>query len=231
MKGACTWAKQLLTKQFLLIIFLGYFSASGCTVKETQASNSVAGEVKNVGWVENGKIAGIDQDIKFKLDTGATTSSINAEILKKPEDETESGGMIKFRYQDEENTSKVYELPVTRWVKIESRTKDYIRRPVVRMRMCVAGRWIEEEVNLADRSEFNYSVLVGRNMLKKGKLAINSGKTFTTKTSGCGEITGRSRGIQAADTGTSERRASQTADSPSSARNKFALTPAKEGAQ
>ena len=185
MRTALTWEKRCFSKGFLLLIFCGFLSVGGCTVEETQASDSVEGGVKNVGWIENGKIPGIDQDIKFKLDTGATTTSINAEILEKPESETESGGMIKFRYQDEEDVSRVYELPVVRWVKIESRTEDYIRRPVVLMEMCIAGRWIEEEVNLADRSEFNYSVLVGRNMLKKAKLAIDSSKSFTQKTSGC----------------------------------------------
>ncbi|MEM7761713.1 MAG: RimK/LysX family protein [Cyanobacteria bacterium P01_A01_bin.40] len=167
-----------------MLVFISVFLGSGCTAKKSQASDSAAA-TKVVGWIENGKITGIEENIKFKLDTGATTSSINAEILEQPDQKTESGGMIKFRYQDEAGISKVYELPVKRWVKIESRTKDYIRRPVVRMKMCVAGRWIEEEVNLSDRDEFNYSVLVGRNMLKKGKLAIDSAKTFTQDATTC----------------------------------------------
>jgi len=37
-----------------------------------------------------------------------------------------------------------------RWVRIESRKADYIKRPVVRMKLCVVGQWIEEEVNLAE---------------------------------------------------------------------------------
>nr|WP_232224186.1 RimK/LysX family protein [Mastigocladopsis repens] len=35
------------------------------------------------------------------------------------------------------------------------------------MKFCIAGRWIEEEVNLAERDNFNYPVLIGRNMLKR----------------------------------------------------------------
>ncbi len=49
------------------------------------------------------------------------------------------------------------------------------------MEFCVAGRLIEEEANLADRDDFNYSVLIGRNMLKKGKLAVSSAESFTAK--------------------------------------------------
>ncbi|GAB4534946.1 MAG: hypothetical protein Tsb0014_21570 [Pleurocapsa sp.] len=169
---------------------LPLISVTGCSLQQTKASDISQEKTKIVGWVENGKISGIDQEIKFKLDTGATTSSINAEILEQPDEETESGGMIKFRYKNEEDITQIYELPIVRWVKIESRTKDYIRRPVVKMKMCVAGRWIEEEVNLSDRGDFNYSVLVGRNMLKKGKLAIDSSQTFTSNTSSCstGEV-------------------------------------------
>jgi len=51
------------------------------------------------------------------------------------------------------------------------------------MKLCVAGRWIEEEVNLAERDDFNYPVLIGRNMLKKGGLVVDSSKTFTADSS------------------------------------------------
>lgn len=87
--------------------------------------------------------------------------------------------MIKFRFSDGDKVQKTFELPIVRWVRIESRQSDYIRRPVVRMKICVAGQWIEEEVNLAERDDFNYPVLIGRNMLEKGKLVVDSSQTFT----------------------------------------------------
>ena len=163
-------------KKGCLILFL-MLSGAGCSIQQTQGVSLDKADIKTVGWVENGKILGIDKDIKFKLDTGATTSSINAEILEKPDEKSESGGTIKFRYTNTEGVTKVFERPVERWVKIKGEE----RRAVVRMKFCVAGRWIEEEANLADRDDFNYSILVGRNMLKKGKLAVNSAETFTAK--------------------------------------------------
>ena len=166
-------------KNFFVLISISLLFIAGCSSQKIQATGLEVEESQTVGWVENGKIAGTEEEVKLKLDTGATTSSINAEILEQPEEETESGGMIKFRFSDGEGVTKTFELPITRWVRIESRTKDYIRRPVVRMKMCVAGRWIEEEVNLADRDDFNYSVLIGRNMLAKGKLLVDSSQTFT----------------------------------------------------
>lgn len=164
-------------KKYWLILFIGLLSGTGCSIQETQGVNLNQADIKTVGWIENGKIIGIDKDIKFKLDTGAKTTSINAEILEKPDDESESGGMIKFKYMNTEGIEQIFERPIERWVQI----KGSERRPVVLMKLCVAGRWIEEEVNLADRDEFNYSVLIGRNMLKKGKLAVNSAESYTTK--------------------------------------------------
>lgn len=175
--------KMCVTKKSFILIFLSLLAGTGCSLQKTQATSSDQQETQTVGWIENGKIAGVGEDIKFKLDTGATTTSINAEILEKPDEDTESGGMIKFRFTNGEGITEVFELPIVRWARIESRKADYIRRPVVRMKLCIAGRWIEEEVNLAERDDFNYPVLIGRNMLQKGELAVDSSQTFTTNPS------------------------------------------------
>jgi len=167
-------------KKIFIVMFIGLLSGTGCSLQKTQATNSAQPGTQTVGWIEKGKIAGVDKEIKFKLDTGATTTSINAEILEKPDEDSESGGMIKFRFTNGEGIKEVFELPIVRWTRIESRKADYIRRPVVRMKFCIAGQWIEEEVNLAERDDFNYPVLIGRNMLQKGKLAVDSSQTFTT---------------------------------------------------
>ncbi|WP_414585702.1 ATP-dependent zinc protease [Scytonema sp. PCC 10023] len=172
--------KMCATKKSFILILFCLLTGSRCTLQNSQANTSVQQDIQTVGWVEKGKIAGVNKEIKFKLDTGATTSSINAEILEKPDSKSESGGMIKFRFTNGEGVKEEFELPIVRWVRIESRKANYIRRPVVRMKFCLAGRWIEEEVNLAERDDFNYPVLIGRNMLNKGRLVVDSSKTFTT---------------------------------------------------
>ncbi|MEM7580139.1 MAG: RimK/LysX family protein [Cyanobacteria bacterium P01_A01_bin.80] len=163
-------------KKICLVLFISLLS-SGCSIQQTQGVSLNKADIKTVGWIENGKISGIDKDIKFKLDTGAKTTSINAEILEKPDNESESGGMIKFRYTNKNRVAQIFERPVERWVRIKGEG----RRPVVKMKFCVAGRLIEEEANLADRDDYNYSVLIGRNMLEKGKLAVNSAESYTAK--------------------------------------------------
>lgn len=147
------------------------------------ATNAVEKETQTVGWVEKVRIPGVEKEVKAKLDTGATTTSINAEILEQPDQDSESGGIIKFRFKGGKDNKEVFERPIVRWVQIKSREGADLRRPVVQMKFCVAGRWVEEEVNLADREDFNYPVLIGRNMLKQGKLAVDASRTFTVNSS------------------------------------------------
>jgi hypothetical protein len=169
------------TQRIFIVLSITLFSGAGCSLQKTQAVDLSQSQTHTVGWVENARIPGVKEEIKAKLDTGATTTSINAEILEQPDEETESGGMIKFRFLDGNGNKEIFERPIVRWVRIKSREGADIRRPVVRMKLCVANQWIEEEVNLADRDDFNYPILVGRNMLKQGKLVVDSGKTFVSE--------------------------------------------------
>ena len=50
-------------------------------------------------------------------------------------------------------------------------------RPTVMMQVCVAGRLLDIEVSLTDRSEFNYPLLLGRSALASFAL-VDSGETF-----------------------------------------------------
>ena len=107
-------------KKIFIVIFIGLLSGAGCSLQKTQAISASEQETQTVGWVEKAKIAGVDKDIKAKLDTGATTTSINAEILEKPDKKSESGGMIKFRFLDGQGNKELFERPVVRWVEINA---------------------------------------------------------------------------------------------------------------
>jgi len=180
MRGKSCLYTPSATKKIFVVLLVSLLSATGCSLQKTQAVGLPDQTIQTIGWVEKARLNGVEEEIKAKLDTGATTTSINAEILEKPDKDSESGGMIKFRFTDGEGVKEVFELPIVRWTRIESRKGDYLRRPVVQMKLCVAGQWIEEEVNLAERDDFNYPVLIGRNMLSKGKLVVDSSRTFTT---------------------------------------------------
>ena len=146
-----------------------------------------------VGWVENVKLRDTDTVLKAKLDTGAQTSSIDAEIIDIVEDaENAPSGTtndkVIFSIVDEVTGKRVvFERFILRYVKIKRKISGTIRRPVVAMTFCIGGRTSREEVNLADRENFVYPVLIGRNMLSHARLIVDASKTFTRRPT-CGKM-------------------------------------------
>ena len=183
------------------------------------------------GWVEHARIMPDGLLMSAKLDSGAQTTSIHAEILAAGQIPAEAdtpslvaervdkevdisalmsvqmmaGGvldgspsfepvpiadltndlklpeMVKFRLTSRGGRISEYTAQVVRWVSIRRRGGGSIVRPVVMMDMCVAGMRVRGEVNLADRTGFDYPVLVGRNMLSDAAISVDSGRIFASK--------------------------------------------------
>lgn len=199
-----------------------------------------------IGWVEKVSLPRLDATFKAKIDTGATTTSIDAKIIDLPEepgedqmeeieaergqaskdDEASNGDAKKpgkqpaktspdehgksakadtpplppkrdedampprqtviFSILDADGNEKIIERPLVRWVKIKKKASNKgsgkkpktVRRPVVNLKFCIAGRQVSGEVNLSDREHFTYPVLIGRNMLSAGNFLVNSSREF-----------------------------------------------------
>lgn len=157
---------------FLVLVLFTFLVIVGVRGAIAEDESDVA---QTVGWAENVAITGVESTVSAKFDTGATTTSLNAEILEKPSEDVESGGIVRFNFIDADGNKTLFERPLERWVKIVGDD----RRPVVKMNLCLAGKWIEGEANLSDREDLDYAVLVGRNMLQEGQLAVSSADNFT----------------------------------------------------
>lgn len=141
-----------------------------------------------VGWVEHIMIDDVGLAVKAKMDTGAKTSSIDAEIIdivksgKKTSKQT--GEKVVFTVSGEiTGEKKTFEREIVRYVRIKKKGGGYIRRPVIEMTFCIAGERLTEEVNLANRENFIYPVLIGRNMLSHAKLTVDASETLVTRPS------------------------------------------------
>ena len=142
-------------------------------------------EPLSLGWLEHVRIVGADIKLDAKLDTGAKTASIDAEIISSPEqddfEDEDKDRTIVFKVANEDGDERTIEAEIVRWVGIKTKDDDVTYRPVIEMEFCLGGRIIKDEVNLSDRSHFNYPTLIGRNMLERGRIIVDAGDIYTNK--------------------------------------------------
>lgn len=139
-----------------------------------------AGDMQVIGWVEYVGINGLDMQVKAKIDTGATVSSINAKILKSYEKDGKQ--WVKFQIKNNKGDERIIDKEVIREVFIKRKGAEPLKRPVVYLDICLGSIYKEAEINLSSRDNFVYEVLIGRNYLM-GDFLVDSNNTFTVKPS------------------------------------------------
>lgn len=131
-----------------------------------------------IGWleyvdIEDGKLA-----FEAKIDTGADVSSVNA--LSVVSYQRNGEDWLKIRLVNKEGEEVTLDKKVVRYAKIKRKRAEPVKRPVIRLKLCVGNTVREVEVNLSKRSNFKYKMLIGRNFLRN-KFLVNSSDVFTTK--------------------------------------------------
>ena len=128
----------------------------------------VAGYIETVTFPDYG-IA-----IEAKLDTGADSSSLGVTGL----DRFKRNGKIWYRFTltgDDGKTATI-EQQSNRTARIMRAEVEDTRRPIVRLKICLAGQVAETDFTLTDRSEQRTSLLVGRRFLAS-RILVDSGRT------------------------------------------------------
>ena len=133
------------------------------------------------GWVEKVRIEDQLYDIKAKLDTGAKTSSIHAtDVTPFKKDGKRWAKFTLILTDSYGNKHKLkLEKPRLRKANIKNNDGEHDQRYVVNLDLCFNGRKYETEFTLADRSEYIYDILLGRQFLKKVAI-IDPNNTFLT---------------------------------------------------
>ncbi|WP_122664083.1 ATP-dependent zinc protease family protein [Pseudomonas viridiflava] len=151
----------------------------------------MAAEPTLYGRYENIKVAEIGETFKAKMDTGALTASLSAkdiELFTRDGDD-----WVRFRLATKGASNKVYEHKVARISKIKSRAEgddededlDPTKRPVVDLELCLGNVKRTVEVNLVDRSHFNYPLLIGAKALREFGAAVNPARRYTADKPDC----------------------------------------------
>lgn len=134
------------------------------------------GEPTTLGFIENVSVGNLGLEMKGKLDTGADTSSVHAFNVKVYQ-RGERDNWVRFRLIGKDGRAIRYDQNVIRFANIKTKTGGTIRRPVIHLPLCVGGRWGRAEINLADRGEFEYEILIGREFLAN-RVLVDASRTF-----------------------------------------------------
>ena len=123
-------------------------------------------EMQVVGEVEKVHLSPLDLIFNARVDTGATTSSLDARNIQRFE--RDGRRWVRFDITHPESGEAItFERPVVRRVRIsQSITDDSERRHVVELHFTLGGISHTAEFTLTDRSHLEFPVLIGRNILR-----------------------------------------------------------------
>lgn len=128
------------------------------TDRKHYAGKLVVGENEFV-YIEPGPLK-----LRARVDSGATTSSLHAGDVVRFERDGEA--WVRFTTWASKAEPVTLELPISRRVRIKTKTEAIDRRVVVEVNLRVGDVTQLVEVTLADRDNFDYPVLIGRNYLR-----------------------------------------------------------------
>ena len=166
-----TLALQFFFQVFIICFLLGFV---------TQAQ----GEPEKIvaGWVEKIILAPQQLKLRAKLDTGAKTSSIHAVDVKTFERNEQPWVRFTLPAVDVEDAKPhQVEAEVVRTVLIKRHKLDSMRRIVVELDFCMDGGYYRSEFTLANRTNYNYPVLLGRRFLENHIIVDPSEKFLHSK--------------------------------------------------
>ena len=116
-----------------------------------------------IGWLEYVTIHPGDLRLKAKIDTGAKYSSLSCDCHEVIEKNGEK--YIRFTITNDAGKQLLLERKIERIAKLKRHFGESQERIVVRLGICLGNVYKEAEVNIIDRTGFNYPMLIGRDFL------------------------------------------------------------------
>lgn len=135
-------------------------------------------ELSIVGWVERVRLGDEGIIIPAKLDTGADTSSLHAEDIRWFA--RDGAEWVAFDVVGEKGRKMHFERKVLRIGRIRRLGNSVQKRPTILMEVCLGGVQRVTQVNLVDRGNMNYEMLIGRRFLEK-RFLVDPAQTYTVE--------------------------------------------------
>ena len=137
-----------------------------------------------VGRVEEVRIFPGNLVLRAKLDTGARTSSLHAPRIKRFEKNGEA--WVRFSVKNHRGMEATIERRIVRQARIKQKNGEPEERLVILLGVCLGTQYREVEVNLVDRAEFLYPMLVGRSFMI-GHVLVDPELKYTSEPACVGE--------------------------------------------
>ncbi len=177
--------KNLFTT-FLVFLFFGCSSVASESISyspEVCGGKIVLGRIEKVTLVEK------NLNIDAKLDTGATMASLSAIDVQK----FRNKGIVWVSFVlflPTEHKKVKFSAQLARYVRIRTRNEEsmnrdtstsYTMRPVIRLTIRIGNKPESILVNLVDRTNFDYPLLLGSDALQKLNVLVDVSQTHLSK--------------------------------------------------
>lgn len=139
---------------------------------------AAAGEKKVVGWIEKVRISPGNFIVHAKLDSGAEYSSLDAANLT--EFDRNGKPWVRFDLSERDGQKITIERPLLRTATIKRHNQEPQRRPVIKLGVCLGNIYQETEVNLINRKNYQYRMLIGRKFME-GTVIIDPSAKYTVE--------------------------------------------------
>ena len=126
------------------------------------------------GWIESATFPDYGITLNAKLDTGADSSSLGVTGL----DRFKRDGKTWYRFTltGMDGKTVTIEQQTNRTARIMRAEVEDTRRPIVQLKICLAGQVAVTDFTLTDRSDRRTALLVGRRFLSS-RILVDSGRT------------------------------------------------------
>lgn len=136
-----------------------------------------AADKKIIGLIEMVRICPSRLEFKAKIDTGAQNSSLDVDNIEAFE--RDGNKWVRFDVVNFRGQKRTLEKPVVRTALIKRHKNKAASRYVIKLGICLGEYYQEVEFNLADRTGFNYRMLIGCSFLQ-GVCIVDPSLKYTT---------------------------------------------------
>ncbi|MDP2644910.1 MAG: ATP-dependent zinc protease [Desulfobacterales bacterium] len=165
-----------------MIFFIRKYSGAflfACLAMLSTGPAGAASQAKQVaGWLERVMVCPEKLVFRAKLDTGAKTTSLDASNIATFQRDGEN--WLRFDVTDFHGKQRTLEKRLVRVAKVKQHQKKAAERFVIHLGICLGELYRQVEVNITDRSGFNYRMLIGRSFMGD-RLVVDPSIRFTTQ--------------------------------------------------